>query len=121
MTKINIGDKNQQTSDKNYKQKLRKYWNQIQPDVPSGISSEKLAAKEFLKPWNHDNANMDMICKFIKLTNPQVVLELGTFEGSGTEKIATTMNKGELWTFDAGIAPYDCLGETYGVTPDRVV
>jgi len=96
---------------------IDKHWGEIQPTVREGNSSVECVAESFLYPWNHDNANMDMICKAIKILNPKVVIELGTFEGFGTEKMATAMSNGILYTFDAGEAP-TTLGETYGVTKE---
>jgi|FLOH01.1.fsa_nt_gi predicted O-methyltransferase YrrM len=98
---------------------INAHWDSIQPTVPQGNSGAECVAKSFLYPWNHDNANMDMICRAIKTLNPKVVIELGTFEGFGTEKMAHAMSAGsKLYTFDAGEAPVDCLGETYGVTKE---
>ena len=50
---------------------------------------------------------MDMIFKALRILKPRTVIELGTFEGLGTEAIAMEMSKyltkkGVLWTFDAG-------------------
>ena len=67
---------------------INAHWDSIQPTVPQGNSGAECVAKSFLYPWNHDNANMDMICRAIKTLNPKVVIELGTFEGFGTEKMA---------------------------------
>ena len=98
---------------------IDKYWDDIQPTVKEGNSGAECVAESFMYPWNHDNANMDMMCKAIKILNPKVVIELGTFEGFGTEKMANAMDKGTLYTFDAGEAPVDVfLGETYGVTKE---
>jgi len=99
---------------------LDEYWDAIQPNVPCGNSRAECVAERFLFPWNHDNANMDMICKAIKILDPRIVIELGTFEGYGTEKMARAMSRGTLYTFDAGGAPVNSLGETYGVTADYV-
>jgi predicted O-methyltransferase YrrM len=96
---------------------IDKHWDTIQPTVKEGNSGTECVAESFLYPWNHDNANMDMMCRAIKILNPKVVIELGTFEGFGTEKMATAMTKGKLFTFDAGEAP-TTLGETYGVTKE---
>jgi len=95
---------------------IDKHWDEIQPMAKEGNSGAECVAKSFLYPWNHDNANMDMMCKAILILSPKVVIELGTFEGFGTEKMAKAMSNGTLYTFDAGEAPVDCLGETYGVT-----
>jgi len=97
---------------------IDKHWDEIQPTAKEGNSGAECVAKSFLYPWNHDNANMDMMCKAILILNPKVVIELGTFEGFGTEKMAKAMPNGKLYTFDAGEAPVDCLGETYGVTKE---
>jgi hypothetical protein len=47
-----------------------------------------------------------------------VAIELGTWEAIGTTKMVTAMGNGKFYTFDAGKAPVDCLGETYGVTKE---
>jgi hypothetical protein len=104
--------------------KIVELWDSIQPRVPEGNSSTECVAQSFLYPWNHDNANMDMICNFIKLTQPKIVIETGTFEGFGTEKMAKAMSEvggGFLITFDAGIAPVNTLGPTYGVPADQIL
>lgn len=84
---------------------LDEYWDKIQPNVGSGIP-EGIEATGYIRPWNHDTANMNMILKAIKLLNPVKVIELGTFEGMGTKLIAETLNGNNiqsfLWTFDAG-------------------
>jgi len=96
---------------------IDEHWGDIKPTVYGGNSPKECVAESFLYPWNHDNANMDMICKAIKILNSKVVIELGTFEGFGTEKMARVMTTGKLYTFDAGEAPIS-MGETYGVTKE---
>ena len=86
---------------------LKDHWKDIQsPDVIEGVSLDA-KAQGYIRPWNHDKANMDMLRKAIRILRPTVVIELGTFEGLGTEIIATEMSncvpeKSVLWTFDAG-------------------
>ena len=46
---------------------IDKHWDAIQPTVKEGNSGGECVAKSFLYPWNHDNANMDMMCKAISL------------------------------------------------------
>lgn len=102
---------------------LEENWEKIQPTVPTGNERCELVAQAFLYPWSSDRANMDMIAKFIKLFKPKVVIELGTFEGYGTRKMATAMSEaggGKLFTFDAGKAPVNSLGPTYGVTEEFI-
>jgi len=99
---------------------LQNHWNDIQPDIPEGYTTHDIVAEGFLFPWNHDNANMDMIQKALKILKPKIVIELGTFEGFGSEKIATTMSEysfiqSKFYTFDVGERPFNSLGPTYGV------
>lgn len=102
---------------------LAENWDKIQTSMDEGTPVEAVA-KEFLFPWNHDKSNMDMICKAIELLKPKKIIELGTFEGLGTIKIAKAMSEaggGVLATFDAGCAPVNSLGPLYGVTPDKTL
>ena len=102
---------------------LEQIWENIQPRVPEGTSHFNTVAESFLFPWNHDDANMDMIVQALEIYKPKVAIELGTFEGWGMERIATSMVKtggGKLFTFDAGKAPFNSLGPTYGVTEEYI-
>ena len=97
---------------------LEEHWDKLKPRVPEGVSAGEVVAKSFLYPWNHDNADMDVIVQAFSILKPEVVIELGTFEGWGTTKMAEAVNrikqKSTLYTFDAGTNPYNTLGETYG-------
>jgi hypothetical protein len=99
---------------------LERIWNSIQPRVGEGIDGRNVVAKSFLYPWNHDNADMDRIVQAIDIYKPKTVIELGTFEGWGTERIAEAMKKGWLFTFDAGKAPIT-MGLPYGVTEEYLI
>lgn len=98
---------------------IEQIWNKIKPDISEGNVREDVVAEGFLYPWNHDKANMNMIEKYISIARPEIVLELGTFEGYGTLKIARAMQKnggkGVVYTFDVGTHPVNSLGPTYGV------
>jgi hypothetical protein len=108
---------------------IDKHWTDIQPrNTQTGSDGEKAVAKGFLFAWNHDRQNMEMICRMFKFLNPTRVIELGTFEGMGTEVMAETLSyisevmaeKVKFATVDAGVGPVDVLGETYGVTKDKL-
>jgi len=98
---------------------LDEHWDKLKPRVPAGVSSNEVVARGFLLPWNHCNADMDVIVQALSILKPKVVLELGTFEAFGTVKMAQALNrlrqKSTLYTFDASTNPYNTLGETYGI------
>jgi len=99
---------------------LENNWDTIKPRVSEGITHEECVAEAFMRPWVHDNANMDMIVQALLVLQPDVVMELGTFEGYGTYKIAKAMSEyggGKLYTFDVGHSPANSLGEPYGCAP----
>ena len=102
---------------------LEDHWKKLKPRVPGGVSHGEVVARGFLLPWNHDNANMDVIAQAFSILKPQVVIELGTFEAFGTIKMAAALNRikqqSTIYTFDAGTNPYNTLGEVYGV-PNEV-
>jgi predicted O-methyltransferase YrrM len=93
----------------------------LKPRIPDGRSFEETAAEGFLYPWNHDNADMDLMLQALRILQPKVVMELGTFEAWGTLKMARCLNwfpsKSFLYTFDAGHSPANSLGgsDVYGV------
>ena len=55
---------------------LEQIWDKIQPRVPEGTSNFNTVAESFMFPWNHDDANMDMIVQAIEIYKPKVVIEL---------------------------------------------
>lgn len=94
-------------------------WEDIKPKLELGVDHTAVVAKAFLKPWNHDVENMNSICRALPLLKPVTVLELGTFEGLGTQRMAEALKvldrKVWLYTVDVGTAPVNSLGESYGV------
>jgi len=84
---------------------LQDNWNRISKPKSKGISPEAKATG-YIYPWNHDLANMEMICNTLVLLEPKIVLELGTFEACGTKAMADTLEgfciKSKFWTFDEG-------------------
>ena len=100
---------------------LEEHFVGLKPRVPRGRSSEEIAAYGFMFPWNHDNADMDIVVQALRILQPEVVVELGTFEAFGTIKKAECLNqlphKSTLYTFDVGHSPVNSLGgcDTYGV------
>lgn len=67
-------------------------------------------SKGFLQSWNHDNEGMSVLLQALDILRPRVVIELGTFEGLGTDRIAKKMDeigqKSFLYTFDVGTHPF---------------
>jgi predicted O-methyltransferase YrrM len=113
---------------------LQDNWERIKPDKEEGVDVDFVNAVGFLRPWNHDVANMRSICEGLKILRPRTVIELGTFEGMGTMKMAKalqeTKRKVDFYTIDVGDAPVNSLGLKYGnplkydddnkVIPERV-
>lgn len=105
---------------------LEEIWKELEKDIPKeGGVSHEAKAQEFLFPWNHDQSNMEMIRRFMRIARPLVVVELGTFEALGTLEIAKVLNKTAgsedlcyLFTTDLGKEPIS-LGPTYGVPKSK--
>lgn len=101
---------------------LDKHWSEIvgikaQEGMPESYVAST-GAKGFMRPWVHDNINMEQILAAIRILQPKKVLELGTFEAFGTIRIAKEMSSysenSNLYTFDVGDAPANSLGTHYG-------
>jgi predicted O-methyltransferase YrrM len=97
---------------------LQDNWEDIKPQEELGVDIDYVTAVGFLRPWNHDVANMNSICEGLKILRPKTVIELGTFEGMGTMKMAKALQETEqevdFYTIDLGEAPVNSLGEKYG-------
>jgi len=102
---------------------LSNYWDRLEPRLDEGVNKGDTVAKGFMMPWNHDDSDMDLMLQAFEILRPKVVIELGTFEAFGTMKMADCLEaigqKAKLYTFDAGIKPYNTLGPTYGTKEDE--
>ena len=101
---------------------LEQHWKTLnQSRAYAGMPRGDTGAHGFMAPWVHDNVNMDMMERAIRILKPCVIIELGTFEAWGTVRMASVMDSylldeqvGLLYTFDAGDAPVNSLGIDYG-------
>jgi len=71
------------------------------------IVDDRAVATGNLRAWNHDVGAMEMILRAIRILKPKVVIETGTFEALGTEKMAREMGgydgPSSLHTYDFGM------------------
>jgi len=92
---------------------LETNWDNIQPPYGVYVGAPVGGIREpSVASWTHDNAGMYMLLKCIELFKPIKVLEIGTFDGFGTIKIALTMDYSDdcvLYTIDSG-GNYDLVG-----------
>lgn len=88
-------------------------WQQILHAVDDGsfVFPEKIANTAY-NPWNSQKSELAKIGTFIRLFQPGIVVELGTFEALGTEFILNEMLKygkrgiTKLYTVDVPFVPY---------------
>lgn len=97
---------------------LKQHWDKIQPEQQEMGVLSTTACQGFMRPWNSDMVNIQMLLSAISILKPQKVIELGTFEGATTMEIAKTMEGysdqdhtlKSIFTFDGG-APVSCYGD----------
>jgi len=97
---------------------LQNNWNAVKPTRTYGVDTDVVAGG-FLRPWNHDVEGMKSVCRALEALKPEIVIELGTFEGLGTMRMAAALQKTDkkvdFYTIDVGEAPVNSLGSPYGV------
>lgn len=89
---------------------LDKYWHKIcaSEQIKQKGVFDDVVAQGFMRPWNSDIINIEMLLKVIDLQKPQTIIELGTFEARTTIEMAqhidntyTQQKIVQIYTFDA--------------------